>query len=144
MAYDLMADDTWSRTDLLAATFACLNPFYIVLLFSSVGVYLSSHTLGVWLPIESSSAACWYGPALHGGFPVLIGANSFGHLPGSSLITCGRLQSGLADHSVEGHPPPTHLSTWSVENGSSRNAHRSNVQVYYFYSNLKFPAPSSF
>lgn len=47
MVYDLMADDTLSRTDLFAATFACLNPFYIVLLLSSVGVCLSSHTLGV-------------------------------------------------------------------------------------------------
>lgn len=25
---------------------------------------------------------------LHGGFPLLIGANSFGHLPGLSLLTC--------------------------------------------------------
>lgn len=125
MAYDLMTDKN-SITDLFAITFTCLNPFYIFLLLSSGGFCLFSCTLGVWLPMESRSAECWYGPALHGGFLVLIGANSFGHLPGSSLITRGRLQP----HWPLSWRTLPHLSTWAGEKGWSRNV----CWVWFFFS----------
>lgn len=83
--------------------------------------------------MESSSAERWYGPALHGGFLVLIGANSFGHLPGSSLITCGRLQPRWP---LSWRTLP-HLSTWSGEMGWNRNVRQ--WCFFFFFFNLKRP-----
>ena len=56
------------------------------------------------LPSERGADVRPYGRALEmcGGFLVVIGANSFGHLPGLSPLACVLLWSGLADHSVEG------------------------------------------
>lgn len=84
--------------------------------FSSCLVSVCPLSLCVRLPFECSSAGFRYGRALHGEFPVLIGANSFGHLPGLSLLTCVRLQSGFTDHSVEGHSstcPPGQEPGWN-------------------------------
>lgn len=120
----------FSVIDLFAIIFTCLSPSRVSLLLSSVSLCLSSSSLGVWLPMESSSAECWYGPALHGGFLLLIGANSFGHLPGSSLITCSRLQPRWP---LSWRTLP-HLSTWSGGNG----------WMFWVFFTLKHPTPSSF
>lgn len=81
-------------------------------------VCVSSPSFHVRLPFECSAAVCPYGRALEmrGGFLVLIGANSSGHLPGLSLLACVRLWSGLTDHSVEGHSstcPPGQTPGWN-------------------------------
>ena len=67
---------------------------------------------------QCSAAMCPYGRALEmrGGFLLLIGANSSGHLPGLSLLACVGLWSGLTDHSVEGHSstrPPGQEPGWN-------------------------------
>lgn len=49
-------------------------------------------------PLSARAADCPNLRLLHGGFPLLIGANSFGHLPDLSLLTCLPIQCGHTGH----------------------------------------------
>lgn len=106
---DMQGHFPWILVELNSCSFSSSSASVVLL-------YLSRPSAP--LPSECSAAMCPYGRALEmcGGFLLLSGANSSGHLPGLSLLACARLWSGLTDHSVEGHSstcPPGQEPGWN-------------------------------
>lgn len=109
-----------------------------ILLFRSVFVLCC---LSVPLPFECGAAVCLYGLALEmrGGFLVLTGANSFGHLPGRGWVCSLVFGSGLASLTTQLKDtcPPGQEPAWlkhpAVVSTQSASAFLILVKTYMMY-----------